>query len=201
MNLLIDLHYCGNIEYFTLINTAEKVVIEVNENFKKQTFRNRAEIYGANGRLNLSVPIKKRGLKCPSKHVKIHNVEDWKHLHFRSLESAYRSSPYFEFYEHHFEEIYTRDYHNLVDLNKTIFEKVIELLKLEIDFSYSPSYAEDIQDFEDYRDRVLPKTSKDKNIPAQPYIQVFENKFGFIPNLSILDLLFNEGPNAVSYLS
>jgi hypothetical protein len=199
MKIIADLHYCGNIEYFTKLSKASEIRFEVFDHFEKQTFRNRTVIYGANGPLKLTVPLVRKGIRTPIHEVTIDNTDNWKTIHWRSLESAYRSSPYFEFYEDHFEAIYKEEYTDLLTFNKALMEKIFELLKLDIPYHYSTTYEKIPEGFTDLRKVIHPRKNREETFPKTRYIQVFEDKAGFLPNLSILDLLFNEGPNSVSY--
>jgi len=200
MKIIVGTQYFGTIEYFTHINRADEVLIEINDHYEKQSFRNRTTILGANGPLNLVVPLLRRGIRMPTKNVNIEYAHNWDHLHWRSLESAYRSSPYFEFYEHHFEPFYTSNYKSLVELNQAIFEKLITLLNITTPYKYTSEYHKEIEGFEDFRKLSRPQNAQKKPFPETSYIQVFEDKTGFVPNLSIFDLLCSEGPRSKDFL-
>jgi hypothetical protein len=200
MKIIVGTQYFGNIEYFTHINQADEVLIEINDHYEKQSFRNRTTILGANGPLNLVVPLLRRGIRMPTKNVTIEYAHNWDHMHWRSLESAYRSSPYFEFYEHHFEPFYTQKFKGLVELNQAIFEKMVKLLNITTPYSYTTEYNKTVEDYVDLRPISKPQQALSKHLPETPYIQVFEHLNGFVPNLSIFDLLCSEGPRSKDFL-
>jgi hypothetical protein len=177
------------------------VIIEQHEHFVKQTERSRCSIYGANGKLDLIVPISHNRKRASMMNVEIANEHDWQRLHWKSLEAAYRSSPYYEFYEVEFRSFYETKYGNLFKLNTELHTKLLELLKIETTITFTENYIKNpISNF-DCRSLFL-KNSKIKNMqPELTYFQVFDQMHGFIPNLSIIDLLFNKGPRAIDYLS
>lgn len=198
MSLTLSSVYLGNIDYYSILNQNTSIINDVNEHFQKQTFRNRTVIHGANGALNLIIPLVKRGLRTKMKDIKIDNSQRWQILHWRSLESAYRSSPYFEFYEDDLKPFYRTEFTSLVEFNSQIQAKIIELLNLDVVVKDSESYL--LHDGIDYRREHHPKKQTSSYYSQEEYTQVFSDRHGFLPNLSILDLLFNEGPNAVSFL-
>lgn len=198
MSITLSSIYLGNIDYYTNINQNTEVIIDVNEHFQKQSFRNRSVIHGANGALNLIVPLAKRGIRTKMKDVKIDNSQRWQNLHWRSIQSAYRSSPYFEYYEDDILPFYEDKYDSLVEFNEAIQQKIVELLDIDTQFSQTDSYqkAEGL----DFRELIHPKKEVTSSFVNEEYTQVFSDRNGFIPNLCILDLLFNEGPNAINFL-
>ena len=172
--------------------------MDVHEFYQKQSFRNRCVIAGANGPLNLIVPIQRIGGKSMMKDLKIDHSQNWKKIHWKSLESAYRTSPYFEYYEHEFKPIFHDNKIDfLIDLNKQIMDAILKCLNTDLSISNSTYYIPNNQVISDYRNQIHPKKPSVKKISSIKYIQVFEDKIGFHPNLSMLDLLFNEGPNAI----
>lgn len=193
--------YLPPIVFFKHWIVANECVIDVNEFFVKQTFRNRCTILGADGKLDLVVPIHKRNSKQLMKEVKISYDENWKKIHWKSIESAYRSSPYFEFYEDEFYSFYHDNEHQLlIDFNLDLMKLILKLLKTTSELNLSASYIEQAVDVVDFRTEISPKNKNLNQLNQPEYIQVFSDKLGFQKNLSILDLLFNEGPNALAYL-
>ncbi len=193
--------YLPPIVFFKHWIVADECVIDVNEHFVKQTFRNRCTILGADGKLDLVVPIHKRNSKQLMKEVKISYDENWKKIHWKSIESAYRSSPYFEFYEDEFYSFYHDNEHQLlIDFNLDLMKLILKLLKTTRVFNLSASYIEQAVDVVDFRTKISPKNKNLNQLNQPEYIQVFSDKLGFQKNLSIIDLLFNEGPNALAYL-
>jgi hypothetical protein len=198
--IIVGTQYFGNIEFFTYLNRADEVLIEVNDHFEKQTLRNRTTILGANGPLHLIVPLLRRGQRIATKDVKIENEHLWQRLHWRSLESAYRRSAYFEYYEHHLEPFFTQEYTSLLELNTAIFIKLCALLNIEKPITYTQSYEKSHLVYTDLRRIGNPKNNQEIQYPEKPYIQVFEDRNGFVANASILDLLFSEGPRSKDFL-
>lgn len=200
MDILIHPNYFPNIHQFTQIIKANNILFEVSDNYQKQTFRNRTYIYGANGKLGLFIPVihthKQREL---FKDVKISYESNWMDLHLKSLQSAYRSSPYFEYFEDDFIKLYSEKEKFLVDFNIKCIKLISNLLDLDLDFKISNEYVENTNDIIDLRD--LSNARKEKKIETLKYIQVFESKHGYINNLSILDLIFSEGKNSVSLIN
>ena len=200
MDILIHPNYFPNIHQFTQIIKANNILFEVSDNYQKQTFRNRTYIYGANGKLGLFIPVihthKNREL---FKDVKISYDSNWMDLHLKSLQSAYRSSPYFEYFEDDFIKLYSEKEKFLADFNIKCIRLISSLLDLDLDYKISNEYVEKTNDIIDLRD--LSNARKEKKIDTPKYIQVFESKHGYINNLSILDLLFSEGPNSVSLIT
>ena len=200
MDILIHPNYFPNIYQFTQIIKANNILFEVSDNYQKQTFRNRTYIYGANGKLGLFIPVihthKNREL---FKDVKISYDSNWMDLHLKSLQSAYRSSPYFEYFEDDFIKLYSEKEKFLVDFNIKCIKLISNLLDLDLDYKISSEYVEKTNDIIDLRD--LSNARKQKTIETPKYIQVFESKHGYLNNLSIIDLIFSEGPNSVSLIT
>lgn len=176
-------------------------VFEISDNYQKQTLRNRTYIYGANGKQALNLPIKHVGGDTGRqlyRDVKIENHFAWQRLHWKSLETAYRTSPYFEYYEDDLVRIFERPYTYLLDVNIDTIETILACLLVHINFDTTSVYEEEPQ-CKDYR--YLSTAKKEYPVTMPLYHQIFSDKHGFIPNLSILDLLFHEGPNATEYLN
>jgi len=176
------------------------IFIERFEHFPKQTYRNRASIYSPNGKLDLIIPVIK-GVKIHTviKDVRISYESDWQRLHWMSLQTSYRRSAYFEFYEDEFAPFYTKRYDFLFDFNVGLLELCFKLLKTKRSLVFTKSYEEAYGGVADFRDSINPKR-EDLGFTAKPYFQVFEPRHGFLPNLSIVDLLFNQGPNSLNFL-
>ncbi len=188
--------YFPSIAQFVKMLQTNDIVFEIEDNFQKQTYRNRCYIFGANGKQLLNIPIQKVSGKEKSKNIKIDYSENWQQQHFKSLVSAYKSSPIFEFYIDDLQEIFLQKETLLIDLNIKTTTKIFELLPLDLKYTLTSVYDKEIKN--DYRYMVNSKSTEEFNLPN--YTQVFSNKHGFLENLSILDLLFNEGPTALLYL-
>ncbi|WP_397363226.1 WbqC family protein [Olleya sp. R77988] len=199
MHILLHPTYFPSIAQYIAIANAKSVTFEMHDNYQKQTYRNRAYVYGANGKLQLSVPVlhshKNRQLY---KDVKISDKEKWQLLHWKSLESAYKTSPFFEFYEDEIYPLFTIKSDFILDHNLKCFEVINDCLQLDIIPKFSTIFEKEPSNLTDYR--YLTNARQEQNINLEPYTQVFNAKHGYINNLSILDLLFNEGTNALSYL-
>tara|TARA_R110002072_G_scaffold199405_4_gene357038 strand:- start:13241 stop:13879 length:639 start_codon:yes stop_codon:yes gene_type:complete len=207
MHILIHPLYFGSIQQFTAIAKATEITFEMHDNFQKQTYRNRTFIATPEGPLLLNIPIKhtskgKRGererVHQKYKEVRIENDFPWQREHWKSIQIAYRSSPFFEFFEDDFAPLYEKKYSHLMDFNLDAFEVVKEALGIDIEICFTESYEPLVKDKVDYRYLAFAKNNLDfKNTP---YTQVLEKHHEFLPNLSVIDLLFNEGTNALSYL-
>jgi len=197
--MLLHPTYFPNIAHFVALIKSKEVVFEVCDNYQKQTYRNRSDIYSANGKLSLSVPVSyTQKLRQKTKDVLISSVDDWQSKHLKSFDSAYRMSPFYEFYIDDLMPIFKTEFKYLLDLNLKCFELLTKALELEISTRLSEDFT--IPDNSSYDFRNLVNTKKNNAFQFNKYTQVFTEKHGYITNLSILDLLFNEGPNAVNYL-
>lgn len=199
--ILLHLPYFGPISHFREIIRPAEIWFENDDNYQKQTYRNRTYIYGANGKLTLNIPIKHLHIPGVKQHQKYRDVrvEDsfvWQKQHWKSLKSAYQTSPFFEFYEDDLAPLFSKKAEYLMDFNYACFHTVCECLQLKIDYHKTSEFRRDPQDMVDKRNLINAKSF----IDIEPYHQVFQDKKGFLPNLSILDLMFNEGPNAINYL-
>ena len=198
MSILIHPTYFPSVSHFVAMLQADTVVFEADDNFQKQTNRNRMYIYSANGLQLLNIPVKhsKEDIHQKYRDIKIENDFNWQKQHFKSLEAGYRTSPYFEFFEDDIRPIFEKKHSFLMDLNLEIHEIVTDCLGIEIPYTKTDEYFKEPSqtDF-----RYLANGKKDENV-FDSYIQVFNDKHGFLNNLSILDLLFNEGRHAVDYL-
>ena len=201
MSLVLSSVYAGNLVYYSLITNSNKIILDVYENFNKQSFRNRCVIASPNGPLKLIIPTLRKS-KNIVKDVKIDNTQNWKKIHWKSLESSYRSSPYFEFYEDEFYSLYFKNKNDfLFEFNNKINLAVLKCLGIETEIIISSSYVEKDLDVEDFRNTIPSKSKGLEKFKEIKYNQVFQEKQSFLPNLSILDLLFNEGPLAKQFLT
>ncbi len=200
MKTVIHPSYFPNVAHFVCIATGN-ILLERWDNYQKQTYRNRMYLYGANGKQLLSVPVKHLGKQGHQKYheVRIDNSFNWQKQHWKTIQTAYRTSPFFEFYEDDIAPIYKQPFELLMELNLQSIQMLCELIDLPLPKNFTSGYQEDYPDMTDGRKLINAKTKK--SFALEPYVQVFGEKHGFIPNLSILDLLFNLGPNASEYLS
>lgn len=195
---IFPLFYLPPVSYFKeLKRFGNEFLLEKEEHFPKQTFRNRATIYSPNGSLDLIVPVI-RGAKVHTKikDVKISNDFNWQRLHWKSLESCYRNSAYFEYYEDEFARFYHQKFDSLFDYNLELLQWLFKQLKTTASFELTEEYHEIPAEL-DFRSRTLFKKPEGE---FKPYFQVFDDREGFKPNLSIADLLFNQGPQAKNYI-
>ena len=197
-NIVIHPSYFPSISHFVAIAKADLVSFEMEDNFQKQTNRNRMYIYSPNGIQLLNVPIKhSKDNHQRIKEVKIENDFDWQKQHFKSLEAAYRTSPFFEYFEDDILPIFQKKQNYLMDLNLETMSIVSKCLKLGFDYHETIEYFHQVDDKTDFRNLINGK--KDTAV-FESYTQVFGDKHGYLNNLSILDLLFNEGRYALDYL-
>lgn len=192
--------YLAPIEYYYSLNRCKEAVIEINDNYQKQSYRNRCVISGANGPLTLSIPIvKPDSTKCLMKDILIADHGNWRHLHWNAIVSAYNSTPFFQFYEDDFRPFYERKIKYLHDFNEQLRILICRYTGIEKKISYSKSYEKEaLEGICDLRESIHPKRKSD--FVTAPYYQVFSDKLGFQNNLSILDLLFNMGNESTFYL-
>jgi hypothetical protein len=198
MSLFIPTFFSPIAQYSEIVKAGE-IVFEMDDNFQKQSYRNRCYIYNSNGKQLLTVPVKhlSKDNRKKTKDALVENDFPWQDQHFKSLQIAYRTSPFFEFFEDDIAPIFERKYTYLQDLNIDTFLFLTDALQLETNFSKTDEYLVETSE-KDFR--LLAEIKQQPKKLADTYIQMFDDKHGFIPNLSILDLLFMEGPNAISYL-
>ena len=198
---IVSLSYLPPIEFYQLMLKFKHVVFDVHENFHKQFYFNRCVIYGANGALKLTVPVVKNHERTALKDVSLFYGQNWKTIHWRSIQAAYRRSPFFEFYENELEPVYASfEPKSLLEWNMKLFELVNKLLGVEINFSFTESYQKVYENASDYRGLNIPKAKISPALKELQYQQVFQEKYGFIKNLSIIDILFCEGHYAKQIL-
>ena len=197
--------YLAPVEYYSKLFHYEKVIIEACDNYIKQTYRNRCFIGAANVRQSLSIPIiKNDGEKCLTKDIRISDHGNWRHQHWYAIYSTYNNTPFFEFYEDDLKPFFDRKFEFLFDFNEQLRELICSLIGFTPNIEYSKEYfpTEEI-DGRDFRDIIHPKKDYkllDPDFIDIPYYQLFEQKWGFRPNLSIIDLLFNMGPESLLVL-
>jgi len=196
--------YLGPIHYFTRFLLYTSICIERYENYTKQTYRNRCVICSANGSLSLIIPVLKGDEhKILMRDIRIDYQKHWQKLHWKSIESAYRSAPFYEYFIDDIAGFYGKKYDFLFDFNIEILYTLLKMLDLNVNIGFSDEFIPDAsENFDDMRDLIHPKKSYQIDPTFSPvvYNQVFRNKHGFIPNVSIIDLIFNEGPDAVEIL-
>lgn len=224
MQALLSTTYFGPVQWYQKLCRYDSVLIERCESYRKQTYRNRCIIAAANGPQALTVPVERTGdgSRLLTRDVRISDHGNWRHLHWHALMSAYSESPFFDYYADDLRPFYERRWEFLCDFNEAICDTVCSLLDIHPDVHFTDSYVDaascltpaeahashDVGDAEahggglvDLRDAIDPKhPADDPDFTARPYYQVFERRHGFLPNLSILDLLFNMGPEGIFWL-
>lgn len=196
--VLLSTAYLPPIFWFQNLITEENVVIEQHEYFIKQTYRNRCEILSANGKLSLSIPLVHQSNKEIINQKRISYAENWQQNHWRAITSAYKNSPYFEFFEDELRGFYERRYDLLIEYNTDIIKTLLKLLRLKKQLIFSGHYSVEFEG-QDLRNSFSPKVSNSHI--SKHYHQVFSDKFDFVPDLSVIDLIFNQGLNSIDYLS
>lgn len=198
--VLLSTSYFPPIHYIAKILQFEHVFIEQHEFFQKQTYRSRCHILSANGLLPLTVPIVHSGSKIHIRDVKIDYRIRWCHIHMRAIESAYRSAPFYIYYVDDVFSVFLKNYTYLFDLNIAILDMLFSILQLKKKIEYTSGFKKTGVDCVDFSDAIHPKLKKnvyDSSFHPTQYYQVFQHKFGFVENLSIIDLIFNTGPDAM----
>ncbi len=198
-SILVHPTYFPSIVQMVAIVQASNVIFEIADNYQKQTYRNRAYIAHSNGKLLLNIPIKhnKTGVRLKTNDVLVENSLRWQSRHWKSLQYAYRTSPFFEYYEEEFQPLFTMPVRSLIEFNMNTLKVLCECMGVTLNITKTKYYEPDPSVF-DLRFLVVAKT--ERIYPLIPYTQVLESKHGFLSNLSVLDLLFNEGPNTLNYL-
>ena len=204
MQILLSSAYLPPVQYFAHLQSAEQVWIEQYDHYQKQTYRNRCVIAAPDGPLSLTVPIEKPNTqKAFMRDIHISDHGNWRHLHWNAIESAYNHTPFFEYYKDDFRPFCEKKFDFLVDYNEQLCQLVCQLIDIDTSFQRTESYvAEPSNTIIDLRDAIHPKKElmNDASFSAVPYYQVFQERLGFLPNLSIIDLLFNMGPEAILVL-
>ncbi|MEG1402734.1 WbqC family protein [Bacteroides sp.] len=197
--------YLAPVEYYTKLKTYDRVFIEQHDYYIKQTYRNRCTIAAPDGELALSIPtVKPSTAKCPMKDIRISDHGNWRRLHWNAIESAYNGTPFFEYYKDDFHPFYEHKYEFLTDFNEELCQLICRLIDIEPQVERTTEYKVDFAAHEvDFREAIHPKKDfrlTDPEFTPRPYYQVFEARHGFLPNLSIIDLLFNMGPESLLIL-
>ena len=197
--------YLAPVEYYTKLLAYDKVYVERYDNYVKQTYRNRCVIAPADGPLALTVPTEKSdGNKCLMKDVRISDHGNWRHMHWNALVAGYKHSPFFDYYADDFRVFYEKKYPFLWDFNQELCSLVCRLIDIEPQMEGTSDYRTELTAGEDdFREIIHPKRDyrmADTTFIPKPYYQVFKEKHGFLPNLSIADLLFNMGPESLLVL-
>lgn len=198
MNIYLSSAYLAPIQYYSKFVNGSEIIIEKNDSYLKQTYRNRCIIASANGPISLSIPVIHSSLeKTLMKDIRIAEHGNWQHMHWNAIISAYNSTPFFEYYQDDFYPFYHKKYAFLFDFNEELQNLILNLLNIDLPkIMCTSEYKTEITDGSDLRDVIHPKKDwkvLDPDFISQPYYQVFVRKYGFLENLSIIDLLFNMG--------
>lgn len=200
MKALLSTTYFGPVQWYQKLYRSDEAIIEACENFQKQTYRNRCIIATTQGVQALTIPVT-RGNDSTIRDVRISDHGNWRHLHWNALQSAYGESPFFEYYQDDIRPFFEKRWDFLFDFNEEIRLKVCELIDIEPTVTMTSRYSDSSDTARDYRSAINPKhPAPDPDFMPKKYYQVYLQKHGFLPNLSILDLLFNMGPESIYYL-
>ncbi|MBQ8673855.1 MAG: WbqC family protein [Bacteroides sp.] len=205
MSLLLSSAYLAPVQWYSKLLSDGPILVEQHEHYTKQTYRNRCTIAAPDGPLALSIPtVKPYSPKCPMRDIRISDHGNWRHQHWNAIESAYNQTPFFAYYKDDFRPFYEKQYEFLLDYNEELCCLICSLIDLQPDLrrtdSYLPATSADPA-ITDLREAIHPKhTQDDPQFIPRPYYQVFADRLGFLPNLSIIDLLFNMGPESLIVL-
>lgn len=198
---LLQTTYFGPIQWYQKLYRYDHCLIEQYDSYQKQTYRNRCVIATANGPQALTVPVEGTNEKCLVKDLRISDHNNWRRIHRNALLSAYSESPFFDYYADDIHPFFEKKYDFLIDFNEAIRQKVCELMDIHPNVNYTSDFRRQTSDIVDFREVINAKHPlADADFQPQRYWQVFEGKHGFQANLSILDLLFNMGPESIFYL-
>jgi hypothetical protein len=197
--IILSTAYLPAIEYFARIKNAGDVFIEREENYLKQSYRNRCYILSPDGTQLLTVPVYQGSFhKTAIRDIRIDYSKRWQQVHLGAITSAYGSSPYYLYYFETIEKIIMRNSEFLLDLNMSLLETILRIIKLDVKISYTNEFVPVMDSKCDFRYSISPKKKSDYS--AKRYLQVFSQGVDFVPGMSIIDLLFNMGPETVDYL-
>ena len=200
MTVLLSTTYFGPVQWYQKLYRSDEVQIEQWESFQKQTYRNRCLIAAPNGIQALTVPVE-HTVSPLIKDLKVSDHGNWRHLHWNALVTAYSESPFFEYYQDDIRLFFEQRWDYLLEFNEAIRAKMCELIDIQPNVSYSLEFRTLNSQLRDFRETIRPKhPAPDPDFTPRPYYQVWQQKHGFLPNLSILDLLFNMGPESILYL-
>lgn len=201
--IVLNSTYWGPVHYFTKVYNASELCIEQHDHYSKQTYRNRCDILAANGKISLTVPVEKRkNPNTPVKDIRLFSDYSWQRNHLKSLESAYNNTPFYEFYIDDIIPVLTKKWKYLLDLNLETLEAIFYMLDKKVPYQLTLEYSVTVQGT-DCREMIHPKNKAyklDTSFIPVKYYQLFSEKYGFVENLSILDLLFNMGPETIDVL-
>ena len=199
-DVLLSTTYFGQVQWYQKLHRAEYVQIERWESFQKQTYRNRCLIATTQGIQALTVPIERKSVNY-IKDIRISDHGNWRHLHWNALQSAYGESPFFEYYQDDIRPFFEQRWDYLLDFNEAIRAKMCDLIDIQPKVRLTEEFTTTVNKYKDYRMAIRPKNPEaDPDFDPKPYYQVYQQKHGFLSNLSILDLLFNMGPESIFYL-
>lgn len=205
MDIYLTTAYLAPVPYYTKFLKGDRIFIEQNDNYVKQTYRNRCTILSANGPISLSVPVAHSSSeKVKTKDIRIAGHGNWQHMHWNAIVSAYNSTPFFEFYQDDFHPFFHKKTEFLFDFNNELQSMVLKLLNIDANILFTDEYHTEVSDKElDLREAIHPKKDwqTDPDFSPVPYYQVFEQRFGFVENMSIIDLLFNMGNESLIVLN
>ncbi len=202
--VILSSYYFGNIQVFSHIVNSDCIIVEQNDHYSRQSYRNRTTIMAANGSMNLIVPVVKPKGKTQTKDVLISYDTSWQKNHWSSIFSAYNSSPFFEYYKDDIYPVFQKRWKYLIDLNTKILELTLEIIEASPKIEFPNEYIDSVtDDYTDLREVIHPKKDYkiyDKKFSSVRYRQVFSETIEFVPNLSILDLIFNKGPETIDII-
>jgi len=200
MAILVPTAYLPSIKYMACVCNSDATVIEAFESYAKQTSRNHCYIYGPNGRQTLSIPVTKiNGNHTLTREMVISDHQPWQTIHWRSIETAYRNSPFFLYYQDDLVSFYEKRFKYLLDFNTELLQSLLRMVQGNVRVSFTEQYEKNQPELTDLRP-VFEKKNEAVAPDFPSYIQVFEPRHGFLPNLSIIDAIFNLGPDTPSFL-
>ena len=200
MKIIIHPTYFPNIDLLSQLIKSENILFEISDKYIKQTLRNRTEIHAANGKLILSIPVKYSSSKKEKyKDIKICYNSSWQKIHLKSIESAYRNSPYYDFFEDYFIKFFNKKEKFLIDANIKSIELIYDILDMKMKYDLTNDYKNKLENYTDYRKLV--DSNYDEKMSKINYSQVFQEKNGFISGLSSLDIIFNKGLESLDYIN